>query len=143
MKFMLSFLSILCIANLAYAQTSTELVWEQLQDAYNDASEEGYTVKNYLIGGLESDEDASWQFHLYSGKTYQIIGVCDIDCSDIDMYLMDMDDNDLVSDDLDDDFPMLDFTPSYSGTYQIDLTMFKCEMEPCYYGIALFVKDED
>ena len=86
-------LGFLFLSGSVFAQSSTDIVWEQLQDAYSDASEEGYSVKNYLIGGLEHEEDATWQFYLYSGNTYEIIGVCDHDCSDVDLYLSDEDES--------------------------------------------------
>ena len=45
-------------------------------------------------------------------------------------------DNDLLEDDL----PIVDYTPKTSATYWIRPTMVVCSVNPCGYGIAVFVR---
>ena len=40
-----------------YAQSYTETVWNQIQNSYESASDDGYSMKNYVIGAIDEDED--------------------------------------------------------------------------------------
>jgi hypothetical protein len=120
------------------AQSYTEIVWTQIQNAYDSASDDGYTMKNYIMGAINEDEDNTWTFYLYSGVDYLFRGFCDEDCNDLDLYLYDNDGSELDSDIEDDDFPLIYFTPSRTARYKIDVSMYACEVEPCYWGLAIF-----
>ncbi len=134
-------LGILCFGGLSLqAQSYTEIVWDQIQDAYYDASEDGYTMKNYIIGAIDEDEDNSWTFYLSSDYEYRFEGFCDEDCDDLDLYLYDDDGDELDSDTLEDDFPIIYFSPRRSGRYEIEVSMYSCTVEPCYWGLAIFQK---
>ena len=121
---------------------STEQVWSQLSSQSTRASNEGFARFNYIIGYLDNDSEPvdNWPVYLTAGSSYRIIGVCDNDCSDVDLALEDSDRNVLVSDVLEDDLPILNFTPSTSATYWIRPTMAVCSVDPCGYGIAVFVR---
>ena len=41
---------------------------------------------------------------------------------------------------LDDDVPVVEYAPNKSGTYWIRPTMVACSVNPCGYGIVVFVK---
>ena len=69
-----------------------------------------------------------------------IVGVCDNDCSDFDLALETSDRAVLASDVLDDDVPVVEYAPNKSGTYWIRPTMVACSVNPCGYGIVVFVK---
>jgi hypothetical protein len=69
-----------------------------------------------------------------------IVGVCDNDCSDVDLALEDEEGVAVVSDTGSGDMPMIRFTPSATAVYWIDPTMHACSTEPCAYGIAVFRK---
>lgn len=121
-----------------YAQTSTEVVWEQLQEAYDDAYEMGYSVKNYIIGGLDSNEDVTWFFNFNAFTNYRLVSVCDEDCADIDLYLYDSDENLIYSNTEEDNSPVLTLTPTQSGVHKIKISMYACSLEPCYYGLGIY-----
>lgn len=121
-----------------YAQTSTEVVWEQLQDAYDEAYEMGYSVKNYIIGGLDSNEDVTWFFSLNAFTNYRLVSVCDEDCADIDLYIYDSDENLIYSNTEEDNTPVLTLTPTESGVHKIKISMYACSLEPCYYGLGIY-----
>ena len=53
-------------------------------------------------------------------------------------YLYDNDGDEIDSDIEDDDFPLIYFTPRTTGRYQIEVSMYACEVEPCYWGLAIF-----
>lgn len=120
------------------AQSYADVVWSQLQEWYEDYSDDGYSVENYVVGRLDENETDSWTFWLDGGYDYTIIGVCDEDCGDIDLTLLD-DDGDMVDEDvLEDDYPIVNASPSSDAVYTIEIDMYKCDVEPCYFGIAIF-----
>ncbi|GEM_PF-984663 len=120
------------------AQSYADDVWDQLQDWHDDYTDDGYSVESYVVGKLDEDDTYSWTFWLDGGTDYTIIGVCDEDCDDIDLSIMD-DDGDMVDEDfLEDDYPIVSVSPRRDGAYTIDVDMYECNVEPCFFGIAIF-----
>ena len=66
------------------------------------------------------------------------MGVCDEDCSDIDLSLLDGYGNLVVEDIEVDDAPVIEFTVTASGDFTLGVEMYECSVEPCYYGVGLF-----
>lgn len=137
-KTILVLFTIILGTSVSYAQSYTEVVWNQIQNSFDSASDDGYGMKNYIIGAINEDEDNTWTFYLTGGTDYLFRGFCDEDCNDLDLYLYDNDGDEISSDIEDDDFPLIYFTPSRSGRYQIEVSMYACEIEPCYWGLAIF-----
>ncbi len=122
------------------AQSHATLVWNQLDAMYKQVNGEGFSSRNYIIGRLKDDENETWTVTLYAGNTYRITGVCDGDCKDIDLALLDGNRNELTSDMLADDVPILTFTPKTTASYSIKVMMPTCNQDPCYFGIGIFFK---
>jgi len=91
-----------------------------------------------LIGSLRADASANHTVQLNAGTSYQIIGVCDNDCTDFDLRLFDPSGREVDSDVLTDDKPVVSVTPSRSGTYTVRAIMATCSSEPCRYGIGVY-----
>lgn len=123
-----------------YAQSYTEIVWKQIQNAYDENVDEGYTVKNYIIGTISEEDDDTWTFYLPRNNEYLIEAFCDEDCDDLDLYLNDSEGNQIDSDTAEDDYPIIFFEPTKSDRYQIKVSMYSCTVEPCYFGLAIFEK---
>ena len=118
---------------------STDQVWSQLSNQSTRAANARF---NYIIGYLDHDSEPvdNWPVYLTAGSSYRIVGVCDNDCTDVDLSLEDSSRAVLASDVLNDDLPILNFVPNTSATYWIRPTMAICNANPCGYGIAVFVK---
>jgi hypothetical protein len=84
------------------------------------------------VGALRSGQPQYWEVQLARGGNYQIVGVCDSDCSDVDMEVYDSNGNSVGSDTLDDDYPRVQLTPSSSGTFSVKIWLHACSNEPCY-----------
>ena len=125
-------------ASPASAQSYADTVYYQLQDWYDDYSSDGYSVQNYIIGTLNEDEEDSWTFYFKGGYDYKLVGVCDEDCSDIDMAIYDGKGRLLDEDVLEDDYPIVDVSVATGGNYKVELDMYSCSVEPCYFGFAIF-----
>jgi hypothetical protein len=90
------------------------------------------------IGSLREGATAGHTLQLNAGVRYQLVGVCDNDCSDFDMRLFDPQGREVASDVLADDTPVLSVTPNRGGTYTVRGIMTSCSSEPCRYGIGVY-----
>jgi hypothetical protein len=119
----------------------TQQVRRLLQTVGNTFQQRGYSMThNIYTGSLNQRATDTVTVNLNIGTDYQIMGVCDTDCSDVDLALYDPGGSQIDSDVLDDDAPIVSVTPGKSGSYRIKVMMIKCTSEPCRYGIGVFGK---
>lgn len=123
----------------AEAQSYANEVWKQLETVYEKMAEKKYDSRNYIIGRMADDATDTWTLTFEKGRSYQIMGVCDSDCSDLDITLLDGETK-LEEDLLDDDVPIVSFEPKRTMQVAIRVSMAACSDSPCYFGIGIFVK---
>ena len=70
------------------------------------------------------------------GTAFSVVGVCDLDCGNLDIRLLGIDGSEVAKDVEDDDFPIVNFEKP--GTYTVRVTMVKCKSSPCAFGIKAF-----
>jgi len=102
-------------------------------------SSRGYNALGQLYtGSINDDADANLTVTLSAGAQIAILGVCDNDCSDVDLQIYGQDGT-KIGEDLDtDDYPVVAFTTQYAGTYRVRVMMATCNTNPCYYGVQVF-----
>ena len=92
----------------------------------------GFTDEN---AEMQPGTDHRWQVELAGGTAYRVIGACDDDCTNMDLELIDVSTGGVVASDmLDDDFPVVSFTPQANGRYIVRLLMQTCGVAPCFAG---------
>lgn len=69
---------------------------------------------------------------------YLVVGVCDTDCSDLDLVLTGTDGAELASDLEMDDTPVVTVTLTEAATLTLEVKMAACTSAPCRYGIGLY-----
>jgi hypothetical protein len=74
---------------------------------------------------------------LTAGTPYRFIGVCDNECQDLDLLLLDSAGHVVEQDVSTDSFPQITITPEADGLYRLVLQMYSCSVEPCYAGIRV------
>jgi len=77
---------------------------------------------------LSLDQDRDWE----------IVGVCDQACPNLDLALYGRDDEMLVEDRLPDDIPLLAVTTRAPGSFQLEIIMSECESDFCMWGVRPF-----
>lgn len=116
-------------------------VRRQLQAAGHRLEGSGYSMTHEIFtGSLNNGANEFVAVPLDIGMSYELIGTCDTDCSDLDLVLFDPDGNQVDSDVQLDDVPIVSVSPRRSGTYRVKVIMAKCTAEPCRYGIGVFGK---
>ncbi|MBL8551103.1 MAG: TIR domain-containing protein [Hyphomonadaceae bacterium] len=89
-------------------------------------------------GGLAQGANQSFPITLEQGGDYRIVGVCDNDCSDLDLQLRDQSNNVVQQDTSTDDHPVLQSQPAWTGPFMIDATMFQCTRAPCFFSVVVY-----
>lgn len=140
-----SALSAFILASFSYVLPSNaqsryvDQIKEQLINAAIVLGLDDYSLSHDpYIDTLSSRDLDTLTLTLYRGISYQIIGVCDSDCSDIDMFLYDDNGNMIDSDESSDDIPIVQVTPRWTATFEVELNMYQCSSSYCYYGIGVF-----
>ena len=95
-------------------------------------------VTQMVTGGLNASANNSHPVSLNAGRSYIILGVCDNDCTDVDLRLYGPDGSTVIQDLATDDHPTLNFTAPSTGNYRLEVIMATCRQSPCYYGVQLF-----
>ncbi|MFC1575565.1 PPC domain-containing protein [Gemmatimonadota bacterium] len=97
-----------------------------------------FRVGNIETGALQTDRALPFPTQLQAGSEYIVIGFCDADCGDLDLFLLDPSGNEIQSDVLPDKEPVLAFTAEATGRYQVRVDMVACSAEPCGFGVAVY-----
>jgi hypothetical protein len=95
-------------------------------------------VRGPLGGSLDEGGTINYSFQLVAGRSYTILGVCDNDCSDLDITLYDPAGNEVAEDVLTDDKPVASVTARRSGRYRATITMASCSTGACFYAVAAY-----
>ena len=124
----------------AAAQNSyQQQIRNQLRTASDTVRQHGYAAdREPMMGSLNASANESMQVNLQGGVRYAIIGVCDNDCSDVDLRIWDPSGTKLAEDILTDDTPVLEFTATATGQYRLSVEMAACRTNPCYWGVQIF-----
>ena len=134
------FASALCVVAAASAQTEYHDQVRLQLGAFESALLEGgfEQTHEFHIDALEQGADGSFSVTLRDDMDYQIVSVCDADCTDLDLYLYDENDNLISEDETVDDIPVMAATPRWTGRFRIRAAMFACNTDICYFGIGVF-----
>ncbi len=116
--------------------------WEhQVQDRLQRAIAAVGTASRFLVvqrsGMLNTDEAASFQTTLTQGTSYAIVGVCDDDCSRLQLTLVKPGGSEIAKERNSESLPALHFTPQATLSYGIRVVMEGCHWNPCWYAVAV------
>ena len=96
------------------------------------------STQQVFPGSLSANSDFDHWITLDGGEERAVLAVCDEDCSDIDLYLYDEGGVLIDSDTSTDDVPVLLVTPPRRTRYRVQVTMYDCEVEPCFYAVGVY-----
>ena len=112
-------------------------VYEQLR-GYQEELELGAMTHQPYTGSMAEGRTLSVNVQLDAGSDYAFLGVCDNDCSDLDLRVYDSMGN-MVDEDIElDDYPVLSVSAKRAGTYRVEVVMETCSSDPCRFGVAAY-----
>jgi hypothetical protein len=104
-------------------------------------SDKGYRMTHDVRhGSLGDDQTDSFSLELVEGRSYALLGVCDEDCTDLDLRVLDDDGNEIDADVETDDYPVVEVRPRRTAQFRVRVTMATCSTSPCFYGVGVFGK---
>ncbi|MEL6344753.1 MAG: PPC domain-containing protein [Myxococcota bacterium] len=119
----------------AQLQTQTEL---RSGSAYADMAGYGYSLLDVARTGLLDAQTATTvPVNLPAGYEYALMGVCDNDCSDLDLTVS-KGGMELSVDSSRDDWPVVTITPTGSAAYDVKVAMFQCSTSNCGYQLTVW-----
>ncbi len=93
-----------------------------------------------LTGSLRNGQRTDWTIFLVKEVDYRIHGVCDNDCRDLDLILLDERGNEISQDTSTDDIPIVNARPKWTGRFTLRVIMADCKVNPCNYGVRFFAQ---
>ena len=117
--------------------------WGSLAQRLMDQMRQTFGTRGYSLADFEHDGQLGASgseripIHLSSG-TNQLVGLCDNNCSDMDLELIDASGKIVGSDLEKDDFPIV--TVTQSGDYSLLVKMVKCNTATCNYELRVWRK---
>jgi hypothetical protein len=112
-----------------------------LADAEQMVGERHYSrVAGPFAGGLPARLTRRVQLTMRAGQQYEIIGVCDARCGDLNLRMYDANDRLITEDVLTNNVPILDVSPPLTGLYTIEVEMARCAGDPCYYAFNVYAR---
>lgn len=88
-----------------------------------------------VLAAIQPAADHQFPVNLTAGTAYTIVGVCDADCNDVDLELLNGQTGEVVASDLlTDDVPVVRYTPAADAAYFVRIILKTCEQAPCYVG---------
>ena len=120
-------------------QNPQQIIVAQLQQVQASLAAQGYQmVGQPASGGLQPGQAWDMPAQMAVGYEYQIVGVCDRDCSDLDIRLFDGNGGVIAEDTTTTSQPNVGVIPATSGTFTVQVHMYACTVAPCYYAVALY-----
>ncbi len=108
-----------------------------LSSAASDLVGRGYRLQGSTHTGSIGEGESDDIYVTLGAGDYVIMGACDEDCDDVDLFLY-VGDSEIDSDVEVDDFPTLSVDLTGSGSYRIAVSMFGCDTEPCWYAVGVY-----
>lgn len=88
-----------------------------------------------VILAIQAGTDHQSAVELKGGTAYTFLGVCDIDCTNVDLELLNGETGEVVGSDLlDDDIPVVNYQPQADARFFVRLILRNCSQSPCYVG---------
>ena len=130
------------VATQATAQnTYQQQIIRQLTSAATAVQSQGYAADRApVMGSLNDNAQEGVLLQLAAGGHFAILGVCDNDCTDVDLRVYDPMGNMLGEDILVDDHPVVEFIAPSTGQYRVNVIMATCNTNPCYYGVQVYAR---
>lgn len=131
--------ALVCTSDLAHAQGRPweRQVQDKLRRAANALAGRGFRPSGEPhIGLLLAQTSDSFALTLAAGPSYALIGVCDDDCSVVELSVYGPGDNEVAAERIT-NVPIVSVTPPRDARYRVTVTMSACRMNPCWYGLAV------
>lgn len=115
-------------------------VRRQLARATETTKRDGYgPAIETKVGSLNRSESETLGLALQAGASYALIGVCDDDCTSLQLVLYnDAGTYEVAAERAMTETPTVRFTPREAARYRLKVVMAGCGVSPCWYGVGVY-----
>lgn len=126
--------TLLFVSPVAAQQDTVSRLFEKVTELFasKGLKPTGFEGRGTLSNGASQSLSVSFK----SGTSLAIVGVCDENCKDLNIYVADSKGNEVGSDVQDDDTPLA--IVEKPGTYSVRVEMKACGASKCNFGIKAF-----
>ncbi|MCK9303600.1 MAG: hypothetical protein M0P35_10480 [Bacteroidales bacterium] len=117
--------------------SQSSVVVSQMEALDYTARTNGYYYITHFYNTLNDGYYRTHQVYLAAGQNYLVHALCDEDCTDIDVEIIDAYGN-VIDDNDDSDLAICKFYVYSSGNFTVKITMYDCEYSPCSYGVGVY-----
>jgi len=137
----LAILSILAPTRALAQNEYEQQVLEILSEVSGFALEQGYShAGDKIVSSLRASDSEDHFIEFVDGRDYVMVAVCDVDCSDIDLHLYSQSGSQVGEDTETDDVPVIELQNVNGGRYRLEVSMYTCSNEPCFYAVGVYAK---
>jgi hypothetical protein len=91
---------------------------------------------------LRPGAKAEFVFTIDPAKSYRVLGVCDLNCDDLEIAVSDSATGEILHEDEErDSFPVIDIDPGAARRIDISVTMADCSDSECIFAAGLYRVD--
>ncbi|HYR07037.1 MAG TPA: hypothetical protein VEQ60_04700 [Longimicrobium sp.] len=121
------------------AQAQPAIIASQLSNVDSIMESRGFVpADEAVLGTLAEGDDEEFELEFENGTDYVVWGVCDLECSDLDLVLTDASGNEVDADREMDDKPLLVRQDQPGGTFVLAVQMATCGSDECHYAVRVF-----
>lgn len=104
-------------------------------------AEQGYALAaGPLPGGIQQLHARQIPVTLRAGQDYQIVGVCDRNCGDLDVRLIDPRQALIAGDVRGNNTPSFNVRPAVTGQHIIEVGMIRCDAPRCWFAVNVYAR---
>jgi len=112
---------------------------ERLAAVQQQLANEGFQlIGQPSSGSLNAGASQAIPAQLFVGYEYRFAAVCDQDCGDLDLALYDGMNNLISQDNSTDNYPIVPVLVTGSGNFTLQVQMYACAVQPCFYAVGLY-----
>lgn len=113
----------------------------QLQQANAIMGQQGFQqVGQPFSASLAPGQSQDLPADMMAGYEYQIVGVCDADCTDLDIRVYGGEGALIAEDTSTSNQPNVGVLPATSGRFSIQVAMYACTVAPCFFAVQLYAR---
>jgi hypothetical protein len=119
-----------------------DFLTQQLDNREGQNADDGYArVVGPLTGALASSRAAQHALNnLRVGRQIRIVGVCDQNCDDLDLRVIDPQGQIVALDTRGNNHPVIDMSAETFGTHTIEVGMIDCRAPRCRYAVNVYTR---
>lgn len=133
--------SALLVPTVAVADSNQARLYLE-ESVYEEFPDYVFSNRPYA-GSIAEGQQTGRTVRLQAGVEYAFVAACDDYCTNVDLFLYDRYGQTLLDSDIEpDDYPVITYIPSTTGTYRLVVEMYTCSASSCGYALGTLTRSD-